>query len=128
VPDLRLWRIGGRFCLGRQEVTPVPIRHGPRMILGFRIGRFAYLTDCNDVPADSLAELAGLHTLVLDALRHRPHPTHFTLEQAVAMARRIGAGQTYFTHIAHDLPHEQTCAALPAGMSLAYDGLSLMIE
>ncbi|MFI5177068.1 MAG: MBL fold metallo-hydrolase [Vicinamibacterales bacterium] len=128
VPDVRLWRIGGRFCFGRQEVTPVPVRHGPRTILGFRIGGFAYLTDCNDIPAASLAELGGLHTLVLDALRHRPHPTHFTLEQAVVVARRIGAGQTYFTHIAHDLPHAETCAALPAGMALAYDGLTLMID
>ena len=101
----------------------MPIRHGPWQILGFRFGRFAYLTDCNDVPESSLALLDGLDVLVLDALRHRPHPTHFTLDEAVAMARRIGARQTYFTHIAHDLGHEATCAALPPGMALAHDGL-----
>jgi phosphoribosyl 1,2-cyclic phosphate phosphodiesterase len=127
VPDVRLWRIAGPFCLGRHDVTPVPLIHGPWQILGFRIGGFAYLTDCNDVPESSLAMLGGLHTLVLDALRRKPHPTHFTLDQAVAMARRIGAGQTYFTHIAHDLGHAETCAALPAGMALAYDGLTLMV-
>ena len=91
VPDLRLWRIGGTFLLGRQEVTPVPLVHGPWRILGFRFGRFAYLTDCSGVPESSVALLGGLDTLVLDALRRKPHPTHFTLDQAVAMARRIGA-------------------------------------
>jgi phosphoribosyl 1,2-cyclic phosphate phosphodiesterase len=125
VPDLRLWRIGGPFSLGRQEVVPVPLKHGPWDVLGFRFGRFAYLTDCNRVPDASLALLDGLDCLVLDALRHRPHPTHFTLAQAVAMAGRIGARRTFFTHMAHDLGHEATLAGLPAGMTLAYDGLVL---
>lgn len=125
VPDLRLWPIGGRFSLGRQEVIPVPVKHGPWDVLGFRFGRFAYLTDCSRVPDSSVALLDGLDCLVLDALRHRPHPTHFTVPQAVAMASRIGARRTYFTHIAHDLAHEATSAALPAGMCLAHDGLAL---
>jgi phosphoribosyl 1,2-cyclic phosphate phosphodiesterase len=123
LPDLRLWTIVGPFSLGRQEVVPVPVRHGPWDILGFRFGRFAYLTDCNGIPDGSLALLRDLDVVVLDALRHRPHPTHFTLDQAVEMARTIGARQTYFTHVAHELGHEETCARLPAGMSLAYDGL-----
>jgi phosphoribosyl 1,2-cyclic phosphate phosphodiesterase len=67
--------------------------------------------------------LQGLDCLVLDALRRRPHPTHFTIDEAVQMAKRIGAGRTYFTHIAHDLSHAETCAGLPAGMALAHDGL-----
>ena len=127
VPDLRLWTIGGPFVLGRQEIVPVPVRHGSWLILGFRCGTFAYLTDCNGIPEPSLALLTGLDVLVLDALRHRPHPTHFTLDEAVAMARRIGARQTYFTHIAHDLGHATTCAGLPAGMALAHDGLVVNI-
>jgi phosphoribosyl 1,2-cyclic phosphate phosphodiesterase len=101
----------------------VPIQHGPWRILGFRFGPIAYLTDCSGVPDESLDALRNLDHLVLDALRHRPHPTHFTVAQAVAMARRIGARHTWFTHIAHDLGHEVTCASLPAGMALAYDGL-----
>jgi phosphoribosyl 1,2-cyclic phosphate phosphodiesterase len=125
VPDVRLFPIAGPFCLGGQDVQPVPIRHGPWHILGFRVGRFAYLTDCNGIPDTSLALLDGLECLVLDALRRRPHPTHFTLDEAVAMARRIGASRTFFTHIAHDLGHEDTCAHLPAGMALAYDGLAI---
>jgi phosphoribosyl 1,2-cyclic phosphate phosphodiesterase len=127
VPDVRLFPIAGAFCLGRTLVVPVPIRHGPWRILGFRIGRFAYLTDCNGIPEASLALLNGLDCLVLDALRRRPHPTHFTLDQAVQMAQRIGADRTFFTHIAHDLGHEATCATLPAGMALAHDGLLLEV-
>ena len=127
VPDLRLWTIGGRFSIGRQEVVPVPLRHGPWTILGFRFGRFAYLTDCNGIPEASFKLLDGVESVVLDALRRRPHPTHFTLDEAVAVARQIGARRTYFTHIAHDLGHASTCASLPDGMALAHDGLVLDI-
>ena len=123
VPDLTLWTIGGRFSLGRQEVIPVPVKHGPWDVLGFRFGAFAYLTDCNRIPESSLALLGGLDCLVLDALRHRPHPTHFHLTEAVRTARLIGARQTFFTHIAHELGHEVTSATLPPGIALAHDGL-----
>lgn len=126
IPRLNLWPIGrGAFCLGRQEVVPVPVTHGESTILGFRFGRFAYLTDCSGVPDDSMDRLGDLDVLVLDALRHRPHPKHLTLSDAVALARRIGARQTWFTHISHDLPHAATNATLPGGMALAWDGLSL---
>ena len=123
VPDLRLWPLEGACCFGATEVEPVPVQHGRWQVLGFRFGTFAYLTDCNGIPETSLARLRGLDVLVLDALRHRPHPTHFSLDEAVAMAYRIGARQTYFTHIAHELGHAATCAMLPAGMTLAHDGL-----
>jgi phosphoribosyl 1,2-cyclic phosphate phosphodiesterase len=125
LPDLRLWTIGGPFCVRQLEVTPVPILHGRRPILGFRFGGFAYLTDCSEIPPASRALLTGLDVLVLDALRRRPHPTHFSLGEAVAVAAEIGARQTYFTHIAHDLGHAETCAGLPPAMTLAYDGLRL---
>jgi phosphoribosyl 1,2-cyclic phosphate phosphodiesterase len=127
VPDLTLWPIGGAFSLGRQEVWPVPIRHGPWEILGFRFGRFAYLTDCNGIPDRSRPQLDDLDVLVLDALRHRPHPTHFTLAEAVETASQVGARRTFFTHIAHELGHAATCAALPAGMALAHDGLEVVV-
>jgi phosphoribosyl 1,2-cyclic phosphate phosphodiesterase len=128
LPDFRIWTIGGPFCVQRLEVTPVPILHGRRPILGFRFGRFAYLTDCSGIPPASVALLAGLDVLVLDALRRRPHPTHFSLAEAVAMATQVGARQTYFTHIAHDLGHAETCATLPSTMALAYDGLLTEVE
>jgi len=126
LPELRPFEILGPFCVGGIEVVPIPIRHGGRTILGYRAGRFAYLTDCNGIPEGSLALLGGLDLVVLGALRHRPHPTHFTIEEATSMARRIGARQTLFTHMCHDLGHAATCAALPAGISLAHDGL--MVE
>ena len=123
VPRLELFSIGGPFCIGTQELIPVPLVHGHRQILGLRIGRFAYLTDCNRIPDASLALLQGLDVLVLDALRERTHPTHFTIDEAVKAATLIGARRTYFTHMAHDLRHAPTCARLPEGMELAYDAL-----
>ena len=86
---------------------------------------FAYLTDCNQIPAESWGLLHNLDVVVLDALRERAHPTHFSLSEAVEAGRRIAAGRTYFTHMCHDLPHAATNARLPAGMELAYDGLAL---
>ena len=127
LPQLRLFRMAGAFTIGRQEIVPVPLMHGARPILGLRIGRFAYLTDCSAIPDPSWALLEGLEVVVLDALRERPHPTHFSLDEAVAAARRIGARQTYFTHMCHDLPHAGTCARLPPGMTLAYDGLRITV-
>lgn len=123
LPQLELFTIAGPFCLRRQEIVPVPILHGSRPILGFRLSRFAYLTDCSAIPDESWPLLEDLDVVVLDALRERPHPTHFSLAEAVDAARRIGARRTYFTHMCHDLAHAATCARLPAGMALAYDGL-----
>jgi phosphoribosyl 1,2-cyclic phosphate phosphodiesterase len=125
LPDLDLREVSGPIVIGRSEVIPVPLMHGRRPILGYRFGSFAYLTDCNAIPDESWPLLEGLDTVVLDALRHRPHPTHFSLSEAVATARQLGARQTWFTHMCHDLPHADTCAGLPAGMALAYDGLVL---
>jgi phosphoribosyl 1,2-cyclic phosphate phosphodiesterase len=123
LPRLELFAIAGDFCLGRAVIEPIPLWHGKRAILGFRIGAFAYLTDCSAIPDASWPRLAGLDVLVLDALRDRPHPTHFTLDQAIAAARRVGARRTLFTHMCHDLPHQATSERLPDGMTLAYDGM-----
>ena len=127
IPQIVLRRIVGPFSLGRAEIVPVPIMHGPRPILGFRIGSFAYLTDCSAIPELSWPLLAGVRTLVLDALRERPHPTHFSVTQALDVVARLAPERTYFTHICHDLPHADTCARLPAGVELAYDGLVLEV-
>lgn len=127
LPRLALREVAGPFSLGGATVIPVPLLHGALPVLGFRIGAFAYLTDCNAIPDVSWPLLGGLDVLVLDALRHKAHRTHFTVEQAVGAARRIGARRTFFTHMTHDLPHAATCDALPAGISLAYDGLALEI-
>ena len=127
IPRIHLYPIGGRFSIGGEEIIPVPVWHGRRAILGFRVRDFAYLTDCSGIPDASWPLLEGLDTLVVDALRHRPHPTHFTVEQALQVAARLGARRTWLTHICHDLPHAATNAALPPGVELAYDGLRLDI-
>jgi phosphoribosyl 1,2-cyclic phosphate phosphodiesterase len=127
IPRIALNRIAGPFSLGGMEIVPIPILHGRRPILGFRFGSFAYLTDCSAIPESSWALLEGVRTLIIDALRHRPHPTHFSVSEAIDAAVRIGPERTYFTHICHDLPHEETCATLPEGVQLAYDGLVLEI-
>jgi phosphoribosyl 1,2-cyclic phosphate phosphodiesterase len=125
IPQIELIPVeprGGAFESAGVRIVPVLVYHGEREVLGFRVGPFAYLTDCSHIPDDSWPLLSGVEVVVLDALRERPHPTHFSLAEAVDAARRIGARQTYFTHIAHDLGHEATCARLPASMQLAYDG------
>ncbi|MEO5820506.1 MAG: MBL fold metallo-hydrolase [Vicinamibacteraceae bacterium] len=127
VPLLVPFVLDGPLSVAGTEVRPVPVTHGARTILGYRFGRFAYLTDCCAIPDASWALLEDLDVVVLDALRERPHTSHFCLDQAVAAAVRIGAGRTYFTHMAHDLGHAATCARLPDGMALAHDGLRLTI-
>jgi phosphoribosyl 1,2-cyclic phosphate phosphodiesterase len=128
IPQISLFEIGGPFTLGGVEVVPVPLLHGSRPILGFRIGSFAYLTDCSRIPDESWALLAGVRTMVLDALRDRPHPTHFSVAEALEVVERLSPDRTYLTHMTHDLGHAATCARLPAGVELAYDGLVLDIE
>jgi phosphoribosyl 1,2-cyclic phosphate phosphodiesterase len=127
VPDLELVEIDGPFSIDAQRIVPVPLLHGRRPILGFRLDGFAYLTDCSAIPEESWRLLEGVDVLVLDALRERPHPTHFTVDEAVEAARRIAPRRAYFTHMCHDLPHAATCARLPDGIELAYDGLVLGI-
>jgi len=127
VPQISIFRIAGPFTLGGVEIVPVPLFHGRLPVLGFRVGAFAYLTDCNRIPDESWPLLDGVQTLILDALRHRPHSTHFSVSEALAASARLGAARTYFTHICHDLGHAATNAQLPAGVELAYDGLVLEI-
>jgi phosphoribosyl 1,2-cyclic phosphate phosphodiesterase len=98
------------------------------MLYGYRIGRLAYLTDCSAIPAGSWELLDGVEVVVLDALRHRPHPTHFNVAEAVAAIERIGPARAWFTHICHDLPHAATTASLPERIELAYDGLSVEFD
>ena len=125
LPALDLRTIDGPFPVLDIVVQPVPLWHGERPIFGFRFDRFAYLTDCNRIGDEAWPLLAGLDAVVIDALREQPHPTHFSLAEAIEAARRIGARRTFFTHMCHHLAHEATNAKLPAGMQLAYDGLTL---
>lgn len=110
------------------EFRRVPVLHGGMEVAGFRFGDAAYLTDVSEIPESSFDLLRGLDTLVLPALRHKPHPSHATVEQAVGWATRIGARQTWLTHIAHELGHEATNRMLPPGVSMAYDGLEVAVN
>ena len=110
------------------EFVRVPVRHGQLEISGFRVGNVAYLTDVSDIPEASFALLEGLDHLVVSALRYKPHPSHATVQQAIGWSRRIGAKQTWLTHIAHELGHEETNRTLPDGVRLAYDGLAIPVS
>jgi phosphoribosyl 1,2-cyclic phosphate phosphodiesterase len=106
------------------HIIPVPLLHGAMKILGFCIGPFAYLTDCSAIPETSYPLLVGLDTLVLDGLRFKTHPTHFSIAEAVQQAERIAPRITYLTHMNHDVMHGPTERELPPHVRLAYDGLT----
>lgn len=124
-PRLAMTAVDGPFEACGVRVTPIRILHGRASIFGYRIGAMAYLTDCSAIPDDSARLLEGLDVLVLGALRHKPHPTHFTVEQAVSAARAIKPKRTFFTHLGHSLDYAKDNSLLPEGMELAYDGLEV---
>lgn len=107
---------------------PIPVIHGDAEICGFRFGSAAYLTDFSDVPPASMDRLRGLDILFLDALRHKPHPTHSTVQNSLSIVERLQPRRAFFTHISHDLGHEKTNATLPQHVRLAHDGLKLEFE
>jgi len=115
------------FKVGDIAVTPIRAYHGQLPILGFRIASFAYITDAKVVPETEMEKLKDVTTLVVNALQYDPHPMHFSLDEAVDFAKRVGAEQTYFTHIGHRISHASALSKLPQGMHLAYDGLHLII-
>ncbi len=119
--------IEGLFEVGGLKILPVPLLHGNLPILGFRIGRAAYLTDVSEIPDSSFPLLEDLEVLILDTLRHQPHPTHLTVQQSLALVERLKPRRGFFTHIAHDLGHAETNALLPPHVRLAYDGLKLTL-
>ena len=117
--------IDGPFELWGLKIIPIPVTHGNATILGYRFCDTAYLTDVSAIPESSLALLERLDTLILDALRIRPHPTHLSLAQALEMVERLKPRRAFFTHIAHELGHAATNSTLPPHVQLAYDGLKL---
>lgn len=127
-PRVQIEPLSDVTCAFGVEFRRIPVLHGEQHIDGFRFGRTAYLTDVSGIPDESFALLEGLEHVVLSALRHKPHPSHATVEQAVGWAQQIGAKHTWLTHIAHELGHEATNAKLPENIRLAYDGLSFPIE
>lgn len=124
VPRLEFRRIDRPTCrILDHEITPIPLVHGRYDVLGFRIGDIAYCTDVNQIPDSSWPLLEGLDVLVLDALRMKPHPTHFSFDEALAVVERVQPRQTYLTHISCQLDLEEVARRKPANVELAYDGL-----
>jgi phosphoribosyl 1,2-cyclic phosphate phosphodiesterase len=120
-PQLDLLPVREPFPLLGRTFVPIPVWHGSMEVFGYRSGAFAYVTDCNRIPDSSYELLDGVEILILDALRHRPHSTHFSVEQSIAVAARIGARRTIFTHMTHEVDQDDP---LPAGVEFGYDGLA----
>lgn len=126
VPEVNMHEISGRnnFRVGEEEIIPIELQHYRMPVLGFRIGDIAYITDANSISLEELSKLQGLDILVLNALRKKKHISHFNLEEAIALAQKLGANRTYFTHISHLMgTHAETEKELPENIRLACDGL-----
>lgn len=115
------------FAIGDLLVEPIRIDHGMMDSLGFRIGGFAYLTDCKRIPVESREKLRGLDVLVLDGLRHDPHPTHLAISESLAYVKELKPKMTYLTHMNHDVLHAETEKTFPPNVRLAYDGLTFEV-
>lgn len=128
VPQFELHRADAPFRIGEIAITPIPVWHGSMEILGYRLNDFCYVTDANKIPESSLAEMRGLKLLVINALREKPFATHFSLAEALEIAKALQPRQAYFTHISHRLDHEEINSTLPAEYQLAYDGLTVDLD
>ena len=126
--QVELRPIDGPVELFGASFQPVTVIHGETEIYGFRFGSAAYLTDHSTIPEASFGRLQGLDVLFLDALRHKPHPTHSTVENSLRIVERLNPKRAFFTHICHDLPHAATNASLPPNVQLSYDGMKLDFE
>lgn len=128
LPQVRSHYIGGPFQLFDQQVVPLTVMHGELPVTAYRFGNFAYATDCNAIPPESMDGLRDLDVLVLDALRYDPHPSHFSLDEALAVIEILKPKRAYLTHLSHSIDHTTAENQLPDHVQLAYDGLRLQIE
>ena len=127
VPRIVPHQIEGEFDLFGLEVSPLTVVHGRLPVTAFRINRFAYVTDCNEIPHETCDKLRGLDLLVIDALRFKKHPTHMSLDEALEYIVRINPKKALLTHISHDIKHAETSGHLPENVDIAYDGLVIEV-
>src|SRR5689334_20227891 len=128
IARVQINHINGSLELFGAHFEPITVIHGDAEIHGFRFGSAAYLTDFSEIPPASMEKLRGLDILFLDALRHKPHPTHSTVANSLRLVEELKPSRAFFTHISHDLPHEETNRTLPQNVRLAHDGLKLEFE
>lgn len=127
-PRFSLNTINGSLKIGNLDIESIGAIHGDGEVTGYRLGRFAYITDVSKIPEKSLERLGGLDVLVLGALRYTPHVKHFTIEQALHIVKQLRPQKAYFTHMCHDIEHEEDGRKLPAGVEFAYDGLEIAVS
>jgi len=127
-PLLRPVEIDSPFSIGRVPIIPFDVVHGSWTITGYRIGKLAYITDASSIPPASLALLNDLDVLVLNALRFKPHPNHFSLEASLGVLADLRPRRAFLVHMNHDIDHASVSATLPPGVHLAYDGLRVDID
>jgi phosphoribosyl 1,2-cyclic phosphate phosphodiesterase len=132
LPQLTPHEISEPFQVAGLQVTPLPLIHGKSEVTAFRFtnghSRVAFVTDCNEIPLDTLEQLRGLDLLILDALRLKPHPTHLHLEQSLAYVAQLQPRRTLLTHIGHDIRHKEWQDRLPPNVALAYDELEVELN
>jgi len=129
VPRLEINRIDrDPFDVLGMKIVPLPLKHGRFNTMGYRFGNIAYCTDTNEIPSSSMALLEDLDVLIIDGLRRKPHPTHFSIDEAIEVAHKLNPRRTLFTHVCHNLGHAETNAWLPSGMEMAYDGMRLPLS
>ena len=117
-----------KFTIKGVEIIPVEVMHGNLPIFGYRVGGFAYITDASEIPEEEQKKLHGLDVLIINALRERPHPSHLNIKQATELAQKLKAKETYFTHMTHDILHDEVNGALPENIGLGYDGMTFNIN
>ena len=114
--------------LGDVDVMPIAVPHGPISVYGYRIGNLGYITDAKELPEDAMRAFRGVSVLVLNALFRSPHPTHLSVSEAVTVAKKVGAPQTWLTHLTHRTGHAELEAELPPGIAPASDGLTVRVD
>lgn len=126
-PELEIFKISSTFDLFGVKIQPIEVLHGKLNIFGYRIENFAYVTDCSSMPDESKKQLKGLEVLALGALRHKPHPTHFSIQQAMELVQELKPKRTILTHLSHNIGFDETNKSLPDGIELAYDGMEIAL-
>ena len=126
-PQIVLQEITDAFELFGRVWTPIYLPHGNVQVLGFRVGDFAYCTDCSGIPPEERKKLASLDVLIIDGLRPTPHPTHLSFNQALEIIAELRPRRAYFTHLTHDLPHAEIEAQLPPHVRVLYDGMKFQV-